>query len=392
MQRRQFIKLTSGCAAGTILVPSIFSGCSNTESVALEGWQKPPLGQKDIRIVVLSYAILASNPHNKQPWLIDLHSHDQFDLYVDQDRLLPETDPPFRQVHIGQGTFLENLSLAARAYGYRAKIEYFPKGMYSNATIEKKPVATITLAKQNNISSDPLFDDILTRQSNKRVYEETPLTDQQVNVLLTSYETDDYEFHITQDPALRKKIADLLGKAMEVETLDDERHIETAKMFRLNSEEIEKYRDGFSLAQLGMTGIKGWVAENFFLGSRQEEEDPNSDAAIATKKITIEKTSEQAKSAAAFGWIVSKSNTRLDQVKIGRAYQRVNLMATRLGLGQHPMSQILQEYDDMADLQKEFLQTIDVPETKTVQMLFRFGSASVVPHSPRRKINDMLIG
>ena len=84
----------------------------------------------------MSYAILAANPHNTQPWIVDLTGPGNLDLYVDQQRLLPETDPPARQIHISQGTFLENLKLAARQYGYRTEIKYFPKGEYGNAVIE----------------------------------------------------------------------------------------------------------------------------------------------------------------------------------------------------------------------------------------------------------------
>jgi hypothetical protein len=72
----------------------------------MEGWNGPRPEETDIRIRVLSHAILAANPNNIQPWLIDLTGARSFDLYVDPERLLPKTDPPYRQIHIGQGTFL----------------------------------------------------------------------------------------------------------------------------------------------------------------------------------------------------------------------------------------------------------------------------------------------
>ena len=92
--------------------------------------------ETDIRWIVLSYAILAANMHNTQPWIVDLTGPGGLDLYVDQQRLLPETDPPARQIYISQGTFLENLKLAAQQYGYRTNIIYFPKGEYVNAAVE----------------------------------------------------------------------------------------------------------------------------------------------------------------------------------------------------------------------------------------------------------------
>ena len=41
----------------------------------------------------LSYAILAPNPHNRQPWLVDLSQQDLIVLHIDSDKMLPHTDP-----------------------------------------------------------------------------------------------------------------------------------------------------------------------------------------------------------------------------------------------------------------------------------------------------------
>ena len=56
---------------------------------------------------------------------------------------------------------------------------------------------------------------------------------------------------------------------------------------------------------------------------------------------------------------------RLDDEKMApvcRAYERLNLTATALGVAMHPMSQVLQEYSDNFDLQKRFLDYLDIPE------------------------------
>ena len=69
------------------------------------------------------------NPHNRQPWLVKLPAPGHIELYVDRERLLPATDPLSRQIMVSQGTFIEQLDLAARALGQAATIEYFPRGM-----------------------------------------------------------------------------------------------------------------------------------------------------------------------------------------------------------------------------------------------------------------------
>ena len=71
-ERRNFIKLSTTLAAG-MLVSGSFSGCfDNKGKMTATNSNNINYDEKDIRFIVLSYAILAPNPHNKQPWLIEL--------------------------------------------------------------------------------------------------------------------------------------------------------------------------------------------------------------------------------------------------------------------------------------------------------------------------------
>ena len=56
----------------------------------------------------------------------------------------------------------------------------------------------------------------------------------------------------------------------------------------------------------------------------------------------------------------------------------------------HPLSQVIQEYSDMKELQKEFLNASNTKENETVQMFFRLGYAEETEHSVRREIKHML--
>jgi hypothetical protein len=182
-------------------------------------------------------------------------------------------------------------------------------------------------------------------------------------------------------------LAEVLTEAMRIEISDKNRDRETLSMFRFNDDEMEKYRDGFGLAQMGKTGIIKFLAETFFISRKSAlAEDSN------FGEESVKLTKEQSESAAAFGWLTTKTNTRLEQVKIGRIYERINLRVTELGIAMHPMSQVLQEYSDMALLQKEFKKHLEIPEGHTVQMLFRLGHATPVVHSPRKKVEALFRG
>ncbi|NQY93749.1 MAG: twin-arginine translocation pathway signal protein, partial [Campylobacteraceae bacterium] len=236
-ERRNFIKISS-TTAGVMLVPGIFTGCfTKSEKTQKEAsaWDGHKYDEKDIRIIVLSYAILAPNPHNKQPWLIELKDESNFDLYVDTNRTLPHTDPPFRQIHIGQGTFLENLNLAALNFGYKAIIKYFPHGEYSNSVIEHKPIASIQLIQNKSIPKDPLFDKILVRQSNKRAYDNEKAPLQQLKILQTKIQEElenGFSLNITSKTEHMEKLRDIMVNGMKIESINHDRDLETIKMFR----------------------------------------------------------------------------------------------------------------------------------------------------------------
>ena len=86
--------LTTGAAS--VLVAGVGAGgCAwypGTASARMP-WTVAGDSLGDARLDALSYAILAPNPHNRQPWWFELVDDDKVDVYADLDRLLPETLP-----------------------------------------------------------------------------------------------------------------------------------------------------------------------------------------------------------------------------------------------------------------------------------------------------------
>jgi len=394
MQRRDFIKIM-GVTSSVIFVPSILNASDDKymdkycDNDVLNNWDGHNINEQDIRIKVLSYAILAPNPHNKQSWLVDLKSNDTIELYVDQSRLLPHSDPFHRQIHIGQGTFLENLSISASHFGYKAVISYFPQGEYDNIIVENKAIASIALQKDSSIQEDKLFNSILNRHSNKREYENKKVEQYKIDLLKSSIndiKNNDYKLQIEDDTNIVSKYRKISIQAMKIESSNKKANLETIEMFRFNDEELEKYKDGFGLAQSGKSSIARFFIENLFLSRKKALKDP-----ISFGNSAIEMTQNQVNSTKSFGTLTTKSNTRLDQVKIGRVYARLNLLVSSMNLVMHPMSQVLQEYPEMKQLQKDFLAVTNTKKDETIQMFFRLGYADETTHSPRRDIKDIIV-
>ena len=85
------LPLASGCVSGGM------------PPIAVEAWK--PSAPADVPRFVLAHALLAPNPHKRQPCLADLRHEDEITLVLDKDRLLPETDPFGRQIWVGCGAF-----------------------------------------------------------------------------------------------------------------------------------------------------------------------------------------------------------------------------------------------------------------------------------------------
>ncbi len=378
MERRNFLKAAG--ASGIVILDSCASKTPEP------GWQPSAHEAGDIRLRVLQYAVLAPNSHNAQPWLVELAPDGTMNLYVDRTRLLPASDPPARQIHISHGSFLELLRISASQFGYRAEIKLFPEGQYANNVVEPRPVAAIAIQPDPSAARDPLFALILERHTNKRLFDiKRSLSPRQLAELQTAPGTAHAQWRIVDSDPQRSAVADICRQAMVIEIASPLRDLETAGWFRFSDRELQAKRDGFGVAQNGAEGIKKWIAETFVL-SRPKAADPN--GAFAESAVT--QTAEQASSAPAFAALVTKTNTRLDQVLTGRAYARVQLTATSLGLKMQPFSQVLQEYPEMAELQLRMKQTLNVPPDQTVQMLFRLGHAKPNPHTPRRDVSSLI--
>lgn len=357
-------------------------GYKSKLETARQAWNPKEMTAKydDDRLKVLCYAILAPNPHNTQAWKIHLEKTNEVHLYVDPDHLLQMTDPTIRQIHMGQGTFLEVLSIAAKQFGYQPKIELFPKGIDPIEKMEKSPVAKITLNKMN-ITTDELFDQIPVRVTNRRSYTGPPLTRDELSQLESSYDTEKYPIVFITDEEKINRMTELMTEAMKVETYLDRTHKETVEMLRFNDDEVIKYRDGFNFENLGITGFRKFFME--LITSR--------DKAFGDffRRNTVNAFRKMAHTANAIGLIFSKENSRNEHVEVGRRYTRVHLTATKLGLSMHPMMQVTQEYEELAEIRKEFLDAIK-PYEGILQMVFRIGHAKPTPHSARRKLESFL--
>jgi hypothetical protein len=375
--RRDVLKLIGGGAVVAATAP--LSGCSGVGvSQAARGpWRKA--GQyDDPRKRALSYALLAPNPHNRQPWLVRLEGADALTLQVDLARRLPATDPFDRQIVIGCGAFLELLAIAAAEEGYRADIVAFPEGD-DMKTLDARPVARVTLVAGAS-QRDPLAAHILARRSNKTVYEPREVAAADLQALADAARVPGTTSVATAEAGLVARLRDLTWRAHVKEVTTPVANQESVDLMRIGAHEVAANPDGIEL-EGGMIEL----ARRIGMVSRANLADPTSTAF----KQGLGLYEKMAMSARAFGWICNDNRSRADQLAAGRAYVRMNLKATALGLGVHPWSQALQEYPAMVALYEEARALLG--GGGTVQMLYRIGYAQAIGPTPRRGLEAHMV-
>lgn len=370
LTRRKMIFLTGG---GAVLAASGAFGYAANRSPQTAHLPWDLAGTySDPRRRALSWALLAPNPHNRQPWLADLSEEGVITLYADRDRMLPHTDPFNRQITIGLGCFLELLRMAAAQDGYSARMALFPAGS-SAAGLDHRPVARITLEADAEVERDPLFALAPLRRSNKDPFDVTRPVAPALLSDLGAVVRNGATFGGTVDMA---EVADwraLTREALRIEVETPHTFQESVDLFRIGRHEVDATPDGIDFTGPLFETLR--LTRQF---TREAASDPTSLAYRSGKDAIFANTD----TAMGHVWLVTADNSRETQIAAGADWLRVNLAATALGLGFHPLSQALQEFPEMAAPYAQVHARL-APDGGTVQMLSRIGYGREVGRSPR---------
>ncbi len=337
---------------------------------------------EDVRLDAFRHAVLAPSPHNLQPWRIRLDGDDAATLFCDLDRRLPEADPFDRQTTIGFGCFLELARMAAAARGVAIEITPFPEGAPQgnrDGRLDSRPIARLRFTPREGIPPDPLFAQVAARRSNKAAYDlARPVDRRELRRLTANGEF--WRIRATTTPRYVEQIRAIMLDALDTELATQRVQAETARAMRIGAREADASPDGIALL-----GPAAEAASAVGLLSRAALADPGSTMARAGARQLRERHA----ATPAFVWLVTDRNDRESQLQAGRAYLRLNLAATSLGIAVHPVSQALEEYSEMADLHAR-LHALLVPGGGHVQMLARAGYGPEAPPTPRHPLEAKL--
>ncbi|MFP1632710.1 Acg family FMN-binding oxidoreductase [Zhengella sp. ZM62] len=364
VSRRRVLSLIGGgvvlAAAGGGYV------ATRTATRAVEPW-KLAGEYGEIRRNALSWALLAPNPHNLQPWQAELIGDDRVALSMDATRTLPHTDPFGRQITIGMGCFIELMRMAAAQAGYGVDLTVYPDG-------EDGGRVAIARFVPGAAAPDPLYAAVAERRSCKEPFEDRPVPADAIAALR------EHGIVVTGADAVQA-LRNLTWEAWVIEMETPRTWKESIDLLRIGARQVDASPDGIDLtgAFFNLGGTLGFIT--------QENQLPLDSMGA---RMTADIYREVMARTPAYVLQVSDGNTRRDQLEAGARWLRLNLATTALGLSLHPVSQALQEYPEMAGPYQRIHDLYATPG-QTVQMLGRLGYGPKIPQTPRWRLEDKLV-
>lgn len=361
--RRHFL-----AASGTAVL-TLTSGVVRSQTVVgpLAPWAVAGASAADPRLAAMAWAVLAPNPHNRQPWALRLVGDNEALLFCDLERRLPATDPFDRQITIGLGCFLELFRLAAAERGQDAAITPFPDGE-PTPRLDARPVARIILSPGG--VKDSLFAVIPARRSAKLPYDVTRPMPEGIQARLAAALLEPGRLGVASGDVAA--IRDLTWRAWVIEAETPAAWGESVELSRLGSAAVAAQPDGISL----------WGPQFDAMLARGELSHEAMRAGQPGHAFALRQYQAMLASTNAYVWLTTPGNSRAEQLAAGRDWLRLNLAATAAGLAMQPVSQALQEFPEMAGPKAEARRLLRADGT--VQMLSRLGfTTRPVPPTPR---------
>ncbi len=299
----------------------------------------------DPRLQVVAQGLLAYSQFNLQPWRVVLDYQDStvFWLYADTSRALRTTDMFARRITFDQGTFLQYAILGAEHLGYHSRVELFPKGEYGLLGdwigIDSLPVARVQLTpadKQNPGLYQAMFDVRLSRVP----FRDTPIPTRLEEFFHRQNYNSQMRLQLVRAEDDRDLLQEILQAALEIDR-NLKRVVNEVTFFRTTEYQKNRYRDGLTADTFDYStlGKFFWQVSHALMPVVQQDA---ADILVASLSRVVE-------SSPAYVVISSQHNGRVDQLRAGMLFARIQLVATAVGVAVLPIPQVVRDYPEMFD-------------------------------------------
>ena len=368
IDRRRFLIVVGGAAACVVLRPyAALARKAGGGLPPLQAWSLParvPAEDTEAARALISAAVLAPSHWNTQPWRFEVEGT-LIRLLGDPQRTLPVTDPEQRAMRLSLGAALENLLVAARAWGLRPTVTYGAPGDATGV------VAEVAWADGGSPRDRALFHAIVERRTNRREYDGRGLF-RENRAALSVQVPEDFRLHWIDDREQIHAIGQLVHDAVHEQVMD--RHAQAERFAWMRFDDSARARaDGISVAALALGGPAKWLAGRYF--------NPRSWFLGQGAGSLGKQTRDGIRSAGALALLTAPVRREETWLMGGQVYERFALKATHLGIAHHPISAPIEQERFRPELLRRFDASGESP-----LMFVRLGHADQPPGVERRGV------
>ena len=391
--RRNILKIGGGLtliAAGGLLWRAedrgVFNHGEGTAYSAWEMWNAPEY--RGTPFALVAAAVLASNPHNTQPWYFRV-TDTSISVEADRARHLGTMDPFLREMHIGLGCAIENMMLAAPVNGFGAMPELQTGSLTDDASREGRTLAAVIHLTKTTPAPEPspLHDAIPRRHTDRGAYDKTRKLPDGFTASLAALAdgSPDIRLHLVADGEARERMDAAIVDATAAIIADEEMVHDSNAWFRNGPDEIEKEKSGVTLDTAGMPPLLLAAVKML----------PPVSAEISHKAWLDATREVHVPTAAAMGVIsVPDRHDIRASLKAGRFWQRLHLTAALAGVAMQPLNQPVEMADRDSQLGRapdwETRMAAFAEEGWQPTFCFRMGLPTrQAPPSPRRPVDEV---
>jgi hypothetical protein len=319
-------------------------------------------------------------------------SGNQIEVLADTSRNTGGLDPFLRELHIGMGCALENMSVAAPSAGYAAAIELADGALNLHADASTPHRVATVRCTPASLPANPLYAMLPHRHTNRTPYKlrTLPASFQQEFLSMPESLPNTKLFLFTAEEQ-RQTIVDLVSRCNGLVYADKavrEGAMRWERVFKWNA--VEQHRDGITLEDYGVP--TSTAALLYCLPTPVEA------AVIArTAKAAMGAYPKQLNASPMFGIIAVRDRYSLNQcLQAGRLWERAHLLAASRGIAARPINEAV----ELIDIENaEGRPRVTEPKLAALigdtnwqpTFMFRMGYAKTSdPASPRRGVAQVL--
>ncbi len=369
LDRRRFLIVVGGATAYAALRP--YAGLAakvRFDLPPLQPWSLPdhaPANEIEIARSLIGAAVLAPSHWNTQPWRFEVEGP-VIRLLGDPQRALPIIDPGQRAMRLSLGAALENLLVAARAWGLRPTVNYVASGDDAGGT-----VAEVRWSSGGARRDQALFHAIVARRTNRREYDGRGLFRENRDAL-TVQVPDAFRVHWVDDRDEIHALGQIAHDAVHEQVMDRQAQAERFAWTRFD-DDARRRADGVSVGALALGGPAKWLAGRYL--------NPRSWLLGQGAGSLGKQARKGVRSAGALALLTAPGRREDSWLLGGQVYERFALKATQLGIAHQPISAPIEQERYRADLLGRFGAIGEEP-----LMLLRLGHADRPRETERRAV------